>query len=86
MFDLLHPFMLFCYPHGNVVFQQDNFASHKSRLVTVWLDEHSSDIAVINCPPRCPDLNCIDNLLGVLEQGVKVHNTSPTNLTEIWTA
>ncbi|GFW44778.1 transposable element Tc1 transposase [Trichonephila clavipes] len=28
--DHLHPLMLFCYPHGNGVFQQDNCTSHKS--------------------------------------------------------
>ncbi|GBN61836.1 hypothetical protein AVEN_173397-1 [Araneus ventricosus] len=37
--DHLHPFMLYCHPHGNGVFQQDNCTSHRSRL-----DEHSSDI------------------------------------------
>ncbi|GFY31561.1 transposable element Tcb2 transposase [Trichonephila clavipes] len=39
--DHLHPFMLFCYPHSNGVYQQDNCTSQKSRLATGWLDEHS---------------------------------------------
>ncbi|GFY12206.1 transposable element Tcb2 transposase [Trichonephila clavipes] len=46
--DHLHPLMLFCYPHGNGVFQQDNCTSHKSRFATSYLDEHSSDFSVIN--------------------------------------
>ncbi|GFW21024.1 uncharacterized protein TNCV_2702641 [Trichonephila clavipes] len=34
----LHPFMLFCYPNTNGVFQQDNSSSHKSRLATAgWM-------------------------------------------------
>ncbi|GFT13673.1 hypothetical protein TNCV_3831421 [Trichonephila clavipes] len=43
-----NPFMLFFYPHGNGAFQQDDCTSHKSRLATGLLDEHSSDFTVIN--------------------------------------
>ncbi|GFU23426.1 transposable element Tc1 transposase [Trichonephila clavipes] len=45
--DHLHPFMLFCNPRGNGVFQQDDCTSHKSRLVTGWLKERFS-YSVIN--------------------------------------
>ncbi|GFX02131.1 transposable element Tcb2 transposase [Trichonephila clavipes] len=78
--------MLYCYPHGNGVFQQDNGTSHKFRLATGWLDEHSSDFYVIHWPPRSSDLNPFENLWNVLEQGVNGHHTAPTNLTELWTA
>ncbi|GFS63621.1 transposable element Tcb2 transposase [Trichonephila clavipes] len=84
--DHLLPFMLFCYPLGNGVFQKDNGTSHKSQLASSWLDEYSSDFSVINCPPRSPALNLIEHLWDVLEQGVKGHHTAPTNLTEVWTA
>ncbi|GFV90997.1 DDE_3 domain-containing protein [Trichonephila clavipes] len=63
--------MLFCYPHGNGFFQEDNCTSHKSQLATVWLEEHSSDFSVLNCPPRSPDLNPIESLRDVLEQDLK---------------
>ncbi|GFV26719.1 transposable element Tcb2 transposase [Trichonephila clavipes] len=76
---------LFCYPHGNGVFQQVNFTFHKSRLATGWLDEHSFDLSVINWPPRSPDLNSIEHLWDALELGGKGHHTAPTNLTELWT-
>ncbi|GFV17226.1 transposable element Tcb2 transposase [Trichonephila clavipes] len=36
--DHHHPLMLFCYPHGNGVLQQDNCDTHKSRLATSWLN------------------------------------------------
>ncbi|GFV25441.1 transposable element Tcb2 transposase [Trichonephila clavipes] len=64
----LHPLMLFCYPHSNGVFQQDNCTSHKSQLSTGWLYEHSSNFSVTNWP---------------LEQGVKGHHTEPTNVTDL---
>ncbi|GFX99279.1 transposable element Tcb2 transposase [Trichonephila clavipes] len=57
--DPHHPFMLFCYPYGNGVFQQDNCTSHKLRLATGWLDEHSSDAFVLNWLPRGPDLKIL---------------------------
>ncbi|GFX63361.1 DDE_3 domain-containing protein [Trichonephila clavipes] len=60
--DHLYLFMLFCYPHGNGVFQQNNFTSHKSRLATGWLDKHSSDFSVINWPPKSPDVYPIEHI------------------------
>ncbi|GFU08684.1 transposable element Tcb2 transposase [Trichonephila clavipes] len=66
--------------------QQGNCTSHKSQLATGWLDEHSSDFSVINWPPRSPELNPIERLYNVLEQGVEGHHTAPMNRTELWTA
>ncbi|GFX83878.1 transposable element Tcb2 transposase [Trichonephila clavipes] len=59
---------------------------YKGMLTTDWLNEHSSDFSVINWTPRSPDLYPIENLLDVFQQGGKGHLTSPTNLTELWTA
>ncbi|GFX75095.1 transposable element Tcb2 transposase [Trichonephila clavipes] len=61
--DHLQPFMLYCYSHGNGVFQQDNCTFHKTRLATGLLNEHSSDFSVINWQPRSPDINPIEHLL-----------------------
>ncbi|GFX66376.1 transposable element Tcb2 transposase [Trichonephila clavipes] len=83
--DRLHPFMLFCYPHGKGVFQQRNCTSHMSRLSNSWLNEHFSDFPVINWPPRSSYLNPIEHLWDVLEQDVKSHHTAPTSLIELWT-
>ncbi|GFT96954.1 transposable element Tcb2 transposase [Trichonephila clavipes] len=52
-----------------------------------WLlAEYSSDFSVIYWSPRSPDLNSIERLWSVLEQGGKDHYTAPTNLTELRTA
>ncbi|GFW07581.1 transposable element Tcb2 transposase [Trichonephila clavipes] len=84
--DHLHPLMLFYYPHGNGVFQQDNCTSHKSRLATGWLEVRSTDFSVMNWQLKSQYRNHIENLLDVLKQGVKSHHTAPANLTELWTA
>ncbi|GFT16641.1 transposable element Tcb2 transposase [Trichonephila clavipes] len=62
------------------------YISHKFRLATGSLDEHSFDFYVINWSPRIPDLNPIEHLWDVSGQGVKGHHTAPTNLTELWKA
>ncbi|GFY10409.1 transposable element Tc1 transposase [Trichonephila clavipes] len=56
--------------------KKDNCTSHKFRVATSWLDDHSSDFSVINWPPRSPDLNPIEHLWDVLEQGMKGHHTA----------
>ncbi|GFS50915.1 transposable element Tcb2 transposase [Trichonephila clavipes] len=66
--------------------KKDNCTSHKSRLATGWLDEPASDFSVMNWSPRSPDINPIEHLWDVLEQGVKCHHTAPTIRTELWTA
>ncbi|GFT04186.1 transposable element Tcb2 transposase [Trichonephila clavipes] len=38
--DHIHQFLLFCYSHGNGVFQQNNCTSHKFQFATGWFDEH----------------------------------------------
>ncbi|GFY21916.1 juvenile hormone acid O-methyltransferase [Trichonephila clavipes] len=62
---------------------KDNCTSHKSRLATAWLDEHSSDFSVTNWSRRKPYLNPIEHILDVLEQGVKGHHTTQTILAEL---
>ncbi|GFW76633.1 transposable element Tcb2 transposase [Trichonephila clavipes] len=79
--DHLHLFILYCYPHSNEVFQQDNCTSHKP-----WLEEHSFDFSAINWLPRNPNLNPIEHLWDVLEQGVKGRHTASMNLIELCTA
>ncbi|GFU12675.1 transposable element Tcb2 transposase [Trichonephila clavipes] len=74
--DHLYPFMLFCYPHGDVV-------SSKTTLATSWLDEHSSVFSVRNWLLGNPYLNPIDHPSDVLEQGVRGHLTATTKLTEL---
>ncbi|GFU77705.1 transposable element Tcb2 transposase [Trichonephila clavipes] len=75
--------MLFC----NGVFQQDNCTSLlSSGFATGWMEEHSPEVYVVKWSPRSPDLNSIGHTWNVLEQGVKTHHTTPTNLIKLRTA
>ncbi|GBL92876.1 hypothetical protein AVEN_54544-1 [Araneus ventricosus] len=64
---------------GSLVIVPTSLNAIRSRLATVWLDEHSSDFSVMNCP----DLKPIEHLWDVLEKGVKAHHTTPATLTEL---
>lgn len=75
----LHSFMTFCHPHRNGVFQQDGCSYHKFWLETVLLDKHSSDMSVLNWPPRNPGFYPI-------EKSMKTHFTAPVSVSELWTA
>ncbi|GFW73451.1 transposable element Tcb2 transposase [Trichonephila clavipes] len=66
--------------------RQYNCTSLKSRLTSGWWDEHSSDLSIINWPPRNPDVYHIQYTWDVLKQNVKCHHTAPMNCTEVWTA
>ncbi|GFS95290.1 DDE_3 domain-containing protein [Trichonephila clavipes] len=56
-----------------------------SWLLAGWISI-SLTFFVINWSPRSLDLNPIEYLWNVLEQGVNSHHTAPTNLTELLTA
>ncbi|GFS61131.1 alpha-tocopherol transfer protein-like [Trichonephila clavipes] len=70
------------------IYDKFSMAVKTFRLPTGWLDECSCDLSVINWPPtpRSANLNPIEHLWNVLEQGIKDHHTAPTSLTELWTA
>ncbi|GFU19385.1 transposable element Tcb2 transposase [Trichonephila clavipes] len=67
------------------IFKQASCTFYESRFAAGWLDEHSSDFSVINWPSRSLELNPIQHLWDVLEQGVEDHNTAPVNLPELRT-
>ncbi|KFM62254.1 hypothetical protein X975_06523, partial [Stegodyphus mimosarum] len=63
--------MVPCHSHGNGVSQHDNCTSHRCRLATEWLDEHTSDFSVINWLPRSPDLNPTEHHWDILKKALE---------------
>ncbi|GFX76828.1 hypothetical protein TNCV_1952691 [Trichonephila clavipes] len=73
-----------------------HFGDHWSRIYQKYRDGRQGGnranckeqlaLPVSDWSPRSPDLNPIEHLWDVLEQGLEGHHTAPTNLPELWTA
>ena len=64
--DALLPFI---HEHNqDIIFQQDNAASHTARVTRDWLTEHSID--VMKWPVLSSDLNPIENIWGMMARDV----------------
>ncbi|KAK3525149.1 hypothetical protein QTP86_019533, partial [Hemibagrus guttatus] len=69
--DHVHLFMETLFPDGCGLFQQDNVACHKSKLVQEWFDDHNNQFEVLTWRPLAsPNLNPIHHLWGVLDKQV----------------
>ncbi|GFX74145.1 transposable element tcb2 transposase [Trichonephila clavipes] len=83
--DHLHPFLSILDSNGLGEFQQDNATSHTSRIVTEWLQKHSSEFRHFCWPPKSPDMNIIEYIWDALQRAVQ--KRSPLTLTpDLWTA
>ena len=59
-------------------FQQDNATPHTSRIVTKWLQEHSSDFRHFRWPPKSPDMNIIEHIWDALQRAVQKRSPPPS--------
>ncbi|GBM81448.1 Transposable element Tc1 transposase [Araneus ventricosus] len=50
--DQLHPYMVFVFPTGNGIFQQDNAQCHKARIVLEWFEEYTDEFHLMSWPPN----------------------------------
>ncbi|MBJ5491542.1 transposase [Salmonella enterica subsp. enterica serovar Derby] len=69
--DHVLPFVRLQHPTGDLSLQQDNAPCHRSRIVSEWLDEHSSDVTSLPWPARSPDLNIIEHIWDAIERDVR---------------
>ena len=51
---------------NNAIFQQDNAASHTSKLTKDWFK--SKNVEILDRPTKSLDLNPIENLWGILSR------------------
>ncbi|MBJ3215703.1 transposase [Salmonella enterica subsp. enterica serovar Corvallis] len=82
--DHVLPFVRLQHPTGDLSLQQDNAPCHRSRIVSKWLNEHSSDVTSLPWPARSPDLNPIEHIWDPIERDVRGSDPPPSNLRELW--
>ena len=66
------------------VFQQDNAPIHTSRSTRQWLRQH--DVTLLDCPPKSPDANPIENLWHELKTAAnrREPRTAADSVQEAW--
>ncbi|MBJ3206250.1 transposase [Salmonella enterica subsp. enterica serovar Give] len=65
------PFVRLQHPTVDLSLQQVNAQCNRSRIVSEWLDEHSSDVSSLPWPARSPDLNAIEHIWDAIERDVR---------------
>ncbi|GBM92888.1 hypothetical protein AVEN_205218-1 [Araneus ventricosus] len=83
--DHLHSFLSIVNSDGLGQFQQDNATPHASRVATKWFQEHSSDFRHFHWPPKCPEMNTIEDIRDALLHAVENRSPPPRTPMDLWT-
>ncbi len=70
------------YGDADFIFQQDLTPAHTAKGTKRWFNDHG--VTVLDWPANSPDLNPIENLLGIVKR--KMSNTRPNNADDLKTA
>jgi hypothetical protein len=64
------------YGDAEFILQQDNAPSHTSAFTRQALAEHG--LQLLEWPPNSPDMNCIENIWGILKRKLRSRGTGET--------
>ncbi len=64
---------------ADFIFRQDLAPAHTAKSTKSWLNDHG--VGVLDWPANSPDLNPIENLLGIVKR--KMRNKRPKNADEL---
>ena len=67
LIDDLHPMMKRFYPDGKGLCQNKSTSTHRTGMVTGWLDENEIDVNHMLWSSQPPDLKLVDYQWGVLD-------------------
>lgn len=68
------PFLRLQHPTEDLFLQQANAARHRSRIISKWLDEHSTKVNLLPWPARSFDLDPIDHIWCAIERDIRASN------------
>ncbi|GBN76504.1 Transposable element Tc1 transposase [Araneus ventricosus] len=81
--DQLHPYMVFVFPTGNGIFQQDNAPCRKARIVLEWFEEHTDEFHLMSWPPNSLDLNPMEHISDVMEGQLRAQTPPCPNISTL---
>lgn len=67
-------FLRLQHPTEDLFLQQANAARHRSRIISKWLDEHSTEVNLFPWPARSFDLDPIDHIRCAIERDIRASN------------
>lgn len=70
------------YPKEEVIFQQDDYPKHTSKIVKEWLN--NQNFKLMRWPAQSPGLNPIDNLWSIVKIRLGQYQTATSNMDELW--
>ncbi|GBM75942.1 hypothetical protein AVEN_125348-1 [Araneus ventricosus] len=77
------PNMVFVFPTGNGIFQQDNTPCHKAWIVLEWFEEHTDEFHLMSWPPNSPDLNLMEHIWDVMERQLTAQTPPCPNISTL---
>ncbi|GBN66476.1 Transposable element Tc1 transposase [Araneus ventricosus] len=81
--DQLHPYVVFVFPTGNGIFQQDNAPCHKAWIVLEWFKDHIDEFHLMSCPLNSPDLNPMEYIWVVVEWQLRAQTPPCPNISTL---
>ncbi|GBN35813.1 hypothetical protein AVEN_66284-1 [Araneus ventricosus] len=81
--DQLNPYMVFVFPTGNGIFQQDNASCHRARIVLECFEENTNEFHLLPWQPNSSDLDPMEHIWDVMERHLRAQTPPCQNISTL---